>query len=149
MKKNFKLIVFIFTIIFTIQSCKKEEKVKQNLDNSINPSNWPKELDAVIAAPKNHKILVENDKVRVLEVTVLPGEIEVLHHHQWPSVMHLTQAGHFIDRDANGNVVLDSRKRSEQPVLPITFYKGPQEAHYVENLSDSIPMKLLRVELKQ
>ena len=69
MKKNFKLIVFIFTIIFTIQSCKKEEKVKQNLDTSINPSNWPKELDAVIAAPKNHKILVEN-KLSTLETQI-------------------------------------------------------------------------------
>lgn len=147
--KNFKLILLLFTIIIAIQSCKKEEKNKQKVDTSINSANWPKELDALIAAPKNHKILLENDKVRVLEVTVSPGEIEALHHHKWPSVMHLTQADHFIDRDANGNVILDSRERTEQPVLPITFYKGPQAAHYVENLSDSIPMKLLRFELKQ
>ena len=79
----------------------------------------------------------------------MPGEIENLHHHKWPSVMHLTQAGHFINRDKDGKVILDSRQRIEQPVLPVTFYKGPQAAHYIENLSDSIPMKLLRFEMKE
>jgi hypothetical protein len=143
------LILFVFVIIIGFQSCKKEEKTKQNANTSINSADWPKELDAVIAAPKNHKILLENDKVRVLEVTVLPGEIENIHHHKWASVMHLTQAGHFINRDKNGNIILDSRTRKEQPVLPITFYKGPQAAHYVENLSDSISMKLLRFEMKE
>lgn len=151
MKKSkiFKIIlIFCFTIIL-FQSCVKEEKTNKKDDTFINTSDWPKELDAVIAAPKNHKILLENDKVRVLEVKVLPGEIENLHHHKWPSVMHLTQAGHFINRDKNGNVIIDSRERSEQPILPVTFYKGPQAAHYIENLSDSIPMKLLRFEMKE
>jgi hypothetical protein len=149
LSKKFKLIFFLPLVFISIQSCKKEEKHKKDSTISINSADWPKELDAVIAAPKNHKIILENDKVRVLEVTVLPGETEVIHHHQWPSVMHLTQAEKFIDRDENGNVILDSRKRKEQPSLPLTFYKGPQAAHYVENLSDSIPMKLLRIELKQ
>ncbi|MFK8060185.1 MAG: hypothetical protein AB8B78_08860 [Polaribacter sp.] len=149
LSKTFKFLTFILVVATAIQSCKKEENTKKDIDITINSADWPKELDAVIAAPKNHKIILENDKVRVLEVTVLPGEIESIHHHKWPSVMHLTQSGHFINRDKNGTVILDSRKRTEQPVLPITFYKGPQAAHYVENLSDSITMKLLRVELKK
>lgn len=151
MKKSkiFKIIlIFCFTIML-FRSCVKEEKTNKKDDTFINTSDWPKELDAVIAAPKYHKILLENDKVRVLEVTVLPGEIENIHHHKWPSVMHLTQAGHFINRDKNGNVIIDSRERSEQPILPVTFYKGPQAAHYIENLSDSITMKLLRFEMKE
>jgi hypothetical protein len=28
-----------------------------------NPADWPKERDALIAAPRNHKVLIENDKV--------------------------------------------------------------------------------------
>ena len=63
--------------------------------------------------------------------------------------MHLTQSSHFINRDKNGKVILDSRQRIEQPVLPVTFYKGSQAAHYTENLSDSITMKLLRFEMKE
>jgi hypothetical protein len=43
-------------------------------------------LDAVIAAPKNHKVLFEDDHVRLLEVTVQPGETENMHVHRNPSV---------------------------------------------------------------
>ena len=28
-----------------------------------NPADWPKDNDAVLAAPRNHKVLLENDKV--------------------------------------------------------------------------------------
>src|SRR5688500_12461064 len=69
-----------------------------------NPADWPKDQDAVISAKKNHKILLENDSVRVLEVTILPGEKEAVHHHQWPSVLYVMEGGDFIDRDGEGNV---------------------------------------------
>ena len=39
-------------------------------------TNWPPEGDAVAAAPNNHRVLLENDNMRVLEVTVQPGERE-------------------------------------------------------------------------
>ena len=32
------------------------------------PSTWDPALDAVIAAPKHHKVLFENDRLRVLDV---------------------------------------------------------------------------------
>jgi quercetin dioxygenase-like cupin family protein len=47
-------------------------------------------MDALIAAPKNHRILFENDSVRILEVTLLPGEKEPFHHHQRPSIFIVT-----------------------------------------------------------
>ncbi len=40
---------------------------------------WKPELDAVTAAPQNHKILFENDEVRVLEVSIPPHSQEPLH----------------------------------------------------------------------
>jgi hypothetical protein len=40
------------------------------------------------AAPQNHKLLFENDKVRVLEVTVQSGVREPLHAHRYPSVLY-------------------------------------------------------------
>ena len=49
-------------------------------------STWPPELDADTAAPKNHKVLFENDRLRVLEVILEPNEEEPVHHHRWPSV---------------------------------------------------------------
>ena len=43
------------------------------------------------AAPKNHKVVFENDRLRVLEVTLEAGEEEALHHHRWPSVFVFDQ----------------------------------------------------------
>lgn len=146
------LIVVLISFILTTQGCKKEVKETDQdkvVHKTAESTDWPKELDAVIAASKNHKVLMENDKVRVLEVTVLPNEIEALHHHQWPSVLHFTETGDFIRRDGNGNVIADSRKFKKKPVLPLTIWKEPQTAHYIENLSDSLSIKLIRVELKQ
>lgn len=40
---------------------------------------WTPENDALAAAPQHHKLLFENDEVRVLEVSVPPGVREPLH----------------------------------------------------------------------
>ena len=45
---------------------------------------WPDSMDSVNAAPKNHKVLFENDHVRLLEVVVQPGEVENMHGHKYP-----------------------------------------------------------------
>jgi hypothetical protein len=48
---------------------------------------WPDSLDAVVAAPGSHRVVLENQTTRVLEVTIAPGEREPQHTHRWPSVM--------------------------------------------------------------
>lgn len=112
------------------------------------PADWPPELDAVIAAPDNHTVLLENDHVRVLEVQLAPREVEALHHHRWPSVLYVMEAVHFIDRDADGRVIVDTREMGGLPPLPFTMWKDAEAPHSVENLSDA-PIRLVRVELKQ
>ena len=59
------------------------------------------------------------------------------------------EAGFFIDRDAEGNVIVDSRKIPEPLTFPLTMYKEAEAPHSVENLSDTITIKLIRVEIKQ
>lgn len=113
-----------------------------------NPADWPKELDAVIAAPDNHKILMENDRVRVLEVTMAPTTIEPLHSHQWPSVLYIQSAGDFIDRDAEGEIILDTRTLPEPMTFPMTMWKAPEAPHSAENLSETQTIRLIRVEIK-
>jgi hypothetical protein len=43
----------------------------------------------VVAAPAHHKVIFENDRLRVLEVTLEPNDEEPVHHHRWPSVFVL------------------------------------------------------------
>jgi mannose-6-phosphate isomerase-like protein (cupin superfamily) len=113
-----------------------------------NPADWPKDRDALSAASRNHKVLLENDKVRVLDVTVAPGEIEAVHSHRWPSVLYFMAAGDFIDRDANGKVIFDSRTLTTPLAFPLAMYKEPEAPHSVENLSSTITLHLIRVEMK-
>lgn len=49
--------------------------------------------DAVPAAPRNHKVILENDAVRVLEATVPLHSREVPHTHFWPSVFFEQTSG--------------------------------------------------------
>ncbi len=113
-----------------------------------NPADWPKEKDAVLAAPTNHKVLLENDKVRVLDVRVAPGEVEAVHSHRWPSVLYILAAGDFIDRDGSGNVIFDTRTLATPLSFPLTMFKEPEAPHSVENLSKTVTLHLVRVEMK-
>jgi hypothetical protein len=113
-----------------------------------NPSSWPDSLDAVVAAPQNHKVVLENERVRVLEVTVRPGEREPLHMHRMPSVMYVMAEDNIRDYDADGKLLYDSRTDKSPPKTPYTIWMEPQAPHVVENLSKK-PVQLLRVELKQ
>jgi hypothetical protein len=53
----------------------------------------PDATDAVTAAPGNHKVILENDVVRVLEATVPLHSREVPHTHFWPSVFFEQTSG--------------------------------------------------------
>ena len=60
-------------------------------DDMPDTYSWDPALDAVIAAPKNHKVLFENECLRVLKVTLESGEEEPVHHHRWPFVFVFDQ----------------------------------------------------------
>jgi mannose-6-phosphate isomerase-like protein (cupin superfamily) len=124
------------------------------LATAANPSDvapagcaWPQSADAVAAAPGNHHVLLENDQVRVLDVVVPPHTKEPVHAHCSPSVLYIMEASAFIDHDANGKVLLDTREMKTPLTFPMTMWKEPEAPHSVENLSDK-PLHLIRVELK-
>ena len=50
---------------------------------------WPYELDALVAAPRNHALLFENETIRVLEIRIAPGDTTPLHTHRWPGTLLL------------------------------------------------------------
>jgi hypothetical protein len=105
------------------------------------------DVDALKAAPGNHKIIFENEHVRVLEVTIPPHTKEPVHAHCWPSTLYIQQAGDSIDRDPNGNILFDSRQLKVKPTFPFVQWTPPQGPHAIENLSD-VPTRLIRIENK-
>ena|SRR5882672_7862966 len=83
-----------------------------------NTTQWPAELDALIAAPQHHKLLFENEMVRVLDTYIAPGEKTNVHTHQYPASLYILSWSDFIRYDSDGNVMVDSRtlRRNLAPV---------------------------------
>lgn len=109
---------------------------------------WADSLDAVIAAPKYHKLLFENERVRLLEVRIRPGETTPVHTHRWPSAIYVAKQSDFIRRDGDGNLLFDSRTVGPPPSEPVVQWVGPLQPHSVENVG-SVEILLITTELKQ
>jgi hypothetical protein len=108
---------------------------------------WPDGLDALSAAPDHHRLVYENERVRVLEVRIGPGEIVPLHTHRWPGVLHLRGWSDHIRRDDAGKVIFDSREAGSPPRIPSVVWCEPLPPHSVENLGDT-ELLVLSIELK-
>lgn len=101
------------------------------------PDEWPPHLDALVAAPANHRLLLEDDTVRVLEVTVRPGERENLHHHRWPSIMVVLARPTYRNFDADGMEIPPSGGTPPSPTLPRALHLPPQPLHSIEVAADA------------
>lgn len=109
---------------------------------------WAASLDALVAAPKFHRVILENDDVRVLSTRIGPGETVPLHTHCWPSVLYVVATDHVVRRDEAGTVLLDSRLDGGAPTeVGTALWTEPMAAHTVENVGES-EIVLLNVEFK-
>jgi predicted metal-dependent enzyme (double-stranded beta helix superfamily) len=107
---------------------------------------WPDVLDALVAAPDSHRLLLENEQVRVLEVVIEPGAREPEHTHRWRSVM-------IVDRPARiryyeeGVQTFESPPHTPPQAEPRALWMDAEGPHSVENI-DSSPYHALRIELR-
>jgi hypothetical protein len=115
--------------------------------DGTDPKTWDPKLDAVKAGAKNHKVIFEDKEIRVLSVTVEPGEVEVAHHHQWPSVIVFDRPTKRENRDINGKLLVPKGNPDGKQESPMVIRVPPEAAHSVTNL-DTVPMHLIRVEFK-
>ena len=108
---------------------------------------WPPELDALNAAPGNHELLLENDRVRVLLTKIALPATTPLHTHRWPSVEYVLSTTNFVRRDASDNVLLDTRVADAEPLLADVLWSDPFPPHSLENVGDA-ELRVLMVEIK-
>ena len=96
--------------------------------------------DAVEVSPNNYKVLLENDRVRVLEVRYKPGEKSPLHYHPANVVITLTDGvARHIDTDGQtSDAVFKAGK---------VFWRKPG-IHAAAN-PDTTEFHLIFVELKE
>ena len=108
---------------------------------------WPAELDGPIGAPDQHAVIFENERVRVLQVTIRPGENAPLHTHRRPTLMYVLSGSHFIRRDEAGAVVVDTRAVVPPFEMPPVMWRESNPAHTLENSGEE-DFVLIAVELK-
>ena len=120
---------------------------------SSDPSTWDPAFDAVAAAPNNHKVIFENERLRVLEVTLLPDEEEPTHHHRWPSVFVLDQVqGPIHDMAPDGTMQPPNRDLMQafskwDGKGSLVAHLAPQPLGRVLNASGK-PVHGIRIEMK-
>jgi len=107
---------------------------------------WPDSLNSVNAAPNSHKVLFEDENVRLIEVTVPPGSTEPLHGHKWPAITIEDSVAAGQESRADGTIVDCGRVPADAPFPQVTIW-GPQSPHSFTN-TDILPYHLYRLEFK-
>ena len=108
---------------------------------------WPDSLDAMVAAPEHHEVLLENERVRVLDSRIKPGDTVPVHTHRWASVLYILGTSDFIRYDKEGNAVFDSRTADLQVQTGGVVWSPPLQAHSVENVGEE-EIHVISIELK-
>lgn len=65
---------------------------QDDTDKSAREQEWPDSLDAMVAAPEHHEVLLENERVRVLDSRIKPGDTVPVHTHRWASVLYIQRS---------------------------------------------------------
>lgn len=110
----------------------------------------PASFDAVAAAPNSHRVLLEDEKIRVLRVMVAPGATEPVHDHRWPSIMYFEQPQpitYITYKLVNGKPVVTKRFDAPSVAMSQTVRGEPEGLHAVMNRG-SAQFVAVRIEFK-
>jgi mannose-6-phosphate isomerase-like protein (cupin superfamily) len=104
---------------------------------------WPDELDALRASAEHHRLLFENDRVRVVESVIPSGETTAVHTHRRPNVQYIVHGSRIVRRDADGVVTSEGTQLEDAS----TLWSDPIPPHTVENVGAE-ELRVIVVELK-
>lgn len=116
-----------------------------------NPESY--EYDAVAAAPYSHRVLFEDEHVRVLEINLPPQTTEPIHIHALPSVILGETGGKGAKfrytqyRMDDGKFVEVSHNDVEPTEGFRTVWSGPEGPHSISNIG-GVPVQFMRIETK-
>jgi quercetin dioxygenase-like cupin family protein len=107
----------------------------------MNNTNDTNEVDDVVAiAPHIHQVMFENDTIRVLKVTVKPGD-KVGMHRNPENINYILKPGKLRFTNPDGST--QDVELTDGQVIP-----APESSHAVENIGDT-EMQSLGIELKK
>ena len=108
---------------------------------------WPSELDAAVASAKHHRVILENEHVRVLETIIEAGETTSLHTHRWPAVTYFKSCSEMVRRDDVGNVLMDTRGGNVSDLVGKSVWTPSLGPHTLENVGSG-QISVVTVEVK-
>jgi hypothetical protein len=108
---------------------------------------WPDSMDALVAAPNHHTLLLENEKMRVVQTRIPAGQMVPVHTHRLSGVLFIQSWSDLIRRDEYGNVLLDTRQSPDKPGLNTPLWQEPLPPHTVENVGGA-EFHRVQVEIK-
>ena len=106
----------------------------------VQNQNEQPDIDAIKASPKQFKILLENNHVRVLQYTLKPGEKDEWHTHP-PKSSYVVSGGKLKVYLENGKTILADEKAGT------ASWMDHVSKHYVENIGNST-VKIILTEIK-
>ncbi|HEY4324773.1 MAG TPA: hypothetical protein VGN20_12330 [Mucilaginibacter sp.] len=115
---------------------------------SKQPEQWPDELDALISAPQHHKLMFENDCVRVINANIPRGETTSVHTHRFAASHIVISWSDFIRYDAEGNVLLDSRSVGKTIEPHSALWSEPLGPHSLKNVGTN-DLHIISTEIKK
>jgi len=96
--------------------------------------------DPVKVDPKHYKVVMENEKVRVLRITYAPGEKSVMHYHPDAVAYYLS--------DGKSRMTTPDGKSQDLPIKAGGADFTPAGMHLPQNTGDK-PFELILVEMKK
>ena len=96
--------------------------------------------DPLETAANAYKFVMENESVRLLKVTLKPGEKAAMHHHP-DHVIYLINGGKAKLTDFQGKTDVLELKTGDSAFMPA-------QSHQTENIGDST-LEILVIELKK
>jgi hypothetical protein len=108
---------------------------------------WPDSLDALTAAPAHHALLLENEKMRVMQTRIPPGDALPVHTDRWPGVLFIQAWSDLIRRDQYGTVLLDTRQLPDKLKLNTPLWQDPLPPHTIENVGGA-QFNAVQIEIK-
>ena len=86
--------------------------------------------------------------MRVLETRIPPGHRTPVHTHCWPGVLYILSWSHFIRRDDNDVILVESAKVEALKNPPTISWSPVLPPHTFENVGDT-DFHAINVELKE
>lgn len=111
---------------------------------------WPAAMEAVSAAPKNHKVLYEDAQVRILEVFIQPGETENMHWHRWPTIYaYNAPVPKAVSNLLDGSKIEYPRDFVDADWSSPQCRTAPNAPPHANTITDSFPAHFYAFEVKQ